>query len=61
MFGSKAETIVILAGLTFIVAVIASLFINPAITVVVFTVMAWLNVLVVILLCDPLGLTSPRK
>jgi len=60
MFGSTSETVCILGGLALIVAVIASLFINPAITVVVFTVMAWLNIAVTILLCDPFGTKSAR-
>lgn len=60
MFGSTFETVGILGGLALIVAIIASLFINPAITVVVFTVMAWLNVVITILLCDPLGKKSAR-
>ncbi len=60
MFGSKFETFGILGGLVAIVAIIASLFVNPAITVVVYTVLAWLNVILVIWICDPLGLQGTR-
>ena len=60
MFGSTFETVGILGGLALIVGLIASLFINPAITVVVVTVMAWINVLITIMLCDPFGNKSAR-
>ena len=55
MFGSTFEILGIVGGLTVIVAIIASLFVDPAITVTIFSVLAWLNVLVVIWICDPLG------
>ncbi|MEI7609695.1 MAG: hypothetical protein WCJ64_20130 [Rhodospirillaceae bacterium] len=55
MFGSKFETFGILGGLLAIVAIIASLFIDPAATVVIYTVLAWVNIAVVIMTCDPLG------
>ncbi|MEI6559932.1 MAG: hypothetical protein WCO00_16135 [Rhodospirillaceae bacterium] len=58
MFGSKFETFGILGGLLALVAIIVTLFIDPAITVLVFTVLAWLNIGIVILTCDPLGTQS---
>ncbi len=55
MFGSKFETFGILGGLLAIVGIIVSLFVNPSITVVIYTVLAWLNTILVIMICDPFG------
>ena len=60
MFGSTIETVCILGGVVLILAVIVSLFINPAITVVVFTVLAWINLGIIILICEPFGSRSSR-
>ncbi len=60
MFGSKIETIGILGGLLALVGIIASLFIDPAATVVIYTLLAWANVLVVIMICDPFGTQSSK-
>jgi len=60
MFGSKFETFGIVGGLLALVGIVVSLFIDPAITVVVFTVLAWANIAVVIMSCDPLGTQSSK-
>ena len=60
MFGSKFETFGILGGLAAIVLVIVSLIIDPSVTVVIYTVLAWLNTLLVILICDPFGTQSSK-
>ncbi len=60
MFGSKFETFGILGGLLALVGIIVSLFIDPAATVVIFTVLAWANIVVVIMSCDPLGTQSTK-
>lgn len=60
MFGSKFETFGIVGGLLALVGIVVSLFIDPAITVVVFTVLAWANIAIVIMSCDPLGTQSSK-
>lgn len=60
MFGSKFETFGILGGLLAIVAIIVSLFVDPSVTVLVYTVLAWLNTILVILICDPFGMQKSK-
>lgn len=60
MFGSKFETLGILGCLLALVGIIVSLFIDPAATVVIFTVLAWANIVIVIMSCDPLGTQSTK-
>ncbi len=60
MFGSKIETFGILGGLLALIAIVVSLFIDPAATVLIFTLLAWANIAIVIMTCDPLGTQSSK-